>query len=78
MGEKLVKAVVFVCPVCQYNIFIYFDELRESYGFNGKNFNKLPKIDCHICHRSQAEAKEVREIPDAQADPLEIWLENHH
>ena len=77
MQEKLVKAVVFICPVCRYKVFIYFDELRDKYGFNGKNFNQLPKIDCHICHRSQAVAKEVKEISDFQADPLEIWLENH-
>jgi len=76
VGEKSVKAVKFICPVCQYPVFIYFDELRKNYGFNGHNFNKLPKIDCHICHRSQAVAKEVLEIPDGQADPLDIWLEN--
>lgn len=78
MPEALVKVVKFVCPVCQYSVFIYFDELQKNYGFNGDDFNKLLKIDCHICHRSQAVAKEVQEVPDCYADPLEIWLENHH
>lgn len=76
MEEKLVKAVVFICPVCKYKIFIYFDELREKYNFNEKNFKNLPKIDCHICHRSQAEAQEIQEVPDSWADPLDIWIEN--
>lgn len=78
MPEVLVKVVKFVCPVCQYPVYIYFDELQKNYGFNGHNFNKLPKIDCHICHRSQALAQEVKEMPDCYADPLEIWLENPH
>ena len=76
MEEKLIKAVLFICPVCQYKVFIYFDELQKNYGFDGKNFARLPKIDCHICHRSQAEAKEVKEVPDSWIDPLDIWLEN--
>lgn len=78
MAEELIKAVKFICPVCQYPVFIYFDELQKSYGFNGYNFKKFPKIDCHICHRSQAKAKEIVEVPDCYVDPLEIWLENHH
>lgn len=75
MYEKKVKTVVFICPVCKYEIFIYFDELQKSYDFDGKNFQKLPQIGCHICHRSHAEAKEVKEVPDSWADPLDIWTD---
>lgn len=75
MFEKEVKAVSFICPVCKYKIFIYYDELRKSYGFDGKDFKKLPKIGCHACHRSHAEAKEIVEVPDSWVDPLEIWME---
>lgn len=73
MPEKLVKTVKFICPVCKYKIFIYLDELQEKYAFDGKDFSKLPKIDCHICHRSQAQAQEIQEVPDSWADPLDIW-----
>ena len=73
--EPQVKAVVYICPVCKYEFFIYFDELRKAYGFDGKNFKILPKFGCHICHRSHAEGKEIREVPDSWADPLDMWLE---
>ena len=73
--DPQVKAVAYICPVCKYEFFIYFDELQKPYGFDGKNFKKLPKIPCHICHRSNAEGKEMREVPDSWADPLDIWLD---
>jgi hypothetical protein len=73
--EKQANVVVYICPVCKYEFFIYFDDLRRDYGFDGKNFKKLPKIPCHICHESYAEGKEMREVPDSWADPLDIWID---
>lgn len=75
MAEELIKAVAYICPVCKYEFFIYFDDLRKKHGFDGKNFNKLPKIDCHICHRSKAVASDIRELPDCYIDPIDIWLQ---
>jgi len=73
--EDQANTVVYICPVCKYEFFIYFDDLRKAYGFDGKNFKILPKIPCHICHRSHAVGKEMREVPDSWADPLDIWLD---
>jgi hypothetical protein len=78
VNSDKVKAVKFICPVCDFPVYMYFDELQKTYGFNGHNFNKLPKIGCHICHRSFAIAREVIDIEDFCVDPLEIWIENPH
>jgi transposase len=68
--EELVEAVIFICPNCGFEEFDSVEELRRSYGFDGKNLKTLRKFDCHGCHRFRVKAKEFRKIPASWLEPF--------
>jgi len=70
MEEKLVDAVIFVCPHCGFEEFDSVEELQRNYNFNGKNLKMLPKFDCHGCHRFRVKAKEFKKIPADWLEPF--------
>lgn len=70
MEEKLVDAVIFVCPHCGFEEFESVEELRKKYNFDGHSFKPLPKFECHGCHRFRVKAKYLKKIPSSWLEPF--------
>lgn len=69
-NEKMIKAVLYLCPYCKFEEFESVEQLRKTYGFDGKNLKSLPHFECHGCHEYMIVPYKIVDIPASWVDPF--------
>lgn len=70
MEEKLVKAVMYICSHCGFEMFDSVEELMKNHNFDGKNLKTLPEFECHGCHCCMIKPTKFQKIPASWLEPF--------